>query len=236
MPQQRWSWKLLCTALPPSMVISWPAAPTARPCTEPCTWLIAPLGLMIVLPTSPTTHTLWTVSCRRPSRYIGHLGEIAAVAELERDAHAAALRRLRLPQPDFSATSSTTPRMRPALNRRRAPSAVVTTRGCAEQLEAELHRILARRMRDLVDERLEDEASALLPGARSATGRHAARHHATQSSAKLATKPAGNSFGDDAARRCEPLAFAEDDEVIRATRPACPTRPAALQKWKPAGR
>ena len=84
---------------------------------------------------------------------------------------------LRLPQPDFSATSFSTPLMRAAL--KPSPPAL-GRRACAcvgQQVEPELHRILARRVRQLVDERLEHEREGVAARRAQRAGRHAERHH-----------------------------------------------------------
>ena len=68
-----------------------------------------------------------------------------------------------LPQPDFSRTSSSTPRMRAASKPGGAPAgpASCATGVFAEKVEAELQRILAGRGRELVDERLRREGDAV---------------------------------------------------------------------------
>ena len=141
---------------------------------------------MIWLPMSPATQTLLTFSLLPASDGdLGDFGEVAAVAEVERDAHAACpSAAASRPSRDFSRTSSSTPRMRAAskpslsLWATAAGAGSAATSGCVEQVEPELQRILARGVRELVDERLEDERERVAARRAQRAGRHAERHHA----------------------------------------------------------
>ena len=65
--------------------------------TAPWPWLVALLGLTIWLPMSPATHTLFTFTrLMVVDAHLGDVGEVAAVAVLERHAHRRALRQLPL--------------------------------------------------------------------------------------------------------------------------------------------
>ena len=99
-----------------------------------------------------------------------------------------------LPQPDFSATSSTTPRMRPASYGSRF-SAAVTMRGSPSSSSRNWTGSFPAACASSSMNDWTTNASALLPGARS--GPVGTPHGITeQSSAKFGMKRAGNSFGD----------------------------------------
>ena len=82
-----YSWKLLCTMRPFSIFNSGNIRVDRPSMTEPWTWFSAPLRLTIWAPISVTTTTRSTFSspCFR-HRHFGHLGDVAAVAEVKRDA------------------------------------------------------------------------------------------------------------------------------------------------------
>ena len=144
--------------------------------TPPCTRFSACSGLMIWLPMSPATHTLLTlIRLLESTRHLGDFGEVAAVAVLEADTHA------RCP----SAASCPTRLLGHQLHarrharRRRSRPRRVSGAGYAcvrEQVEPELHRILPRRVRQFVDERLEHERVRVAARRAQRTGRHAERH------------------------------------------------------------
>ena len=114
----------------------------------------------------------------------------------------------RLPQPDFSATSSQHAAhargVRPEARRRHGRRAVPAGAGMGsrcQQFEAELERVLPGRVRQLVDERLDDERERVAARRAQRAGRHAERHARSVSSAKFGMKRAGNSVGAHAPRR-----------------------------------
>ena len=210
---------------PFSIVISCASASAMPSSTAPCTWFSALLGLMIWLPMSPATHTLSTFTA--PSlrhRRLHDFGEVAAMAEVERDAHARALRqRASCPSPTSRATSSSTPRMRARRRSRRrrrrrrdrAASPSRSSRNCSGSLPAAC---ASSSMNDWIT-----NASALLPGARSGpVGTPSGIIDA--SSAKFGTKRAGNSVAADVARSARTARPRRTSRSDRATRRACRSR------------
>ena len=80
-----------------------------------------------------------------------------------------------VPQFDFSATSFTTRRHARGVEAVAAALAAPGYDLVGEQVETELHRILPRRVRQLVDERLEHERERVAAGRAQRAGRHAER-------------------------------------------------------------
>ena len=183
--------------------------------TEPCTWLIAVLRV----DDRACRRLRRPTPCRPASRaarvdaHLGHLGEVAAVAEVEGHAHARALRQLcRAPAGLLAPRARSTPRMRAGVVAgacRRARDGRL-----AEQVEAELHRVLAGRVRQLVDERLEHEADALLPRRAQRARRARRAASATRRSRSSARSPPGTRSAEMPAVGAKLLALAEGDEMV----------------------
>jgi hypothetical protein len=97
------------------MVISWPNASPIPSRTAPVTWFIAPLGLMIWLPTSPATQTLLILKPSFPAAATSTTSaKYPRWLKWNPTPIPVPLGSCRWPQPDFSAASSSTPRIRPA--------------------------------------------------------------------------------------------------------------------------
>src|SRR5690606_13214373 len=158
------SWKLLCTARPRSMVISCPSASASPSSTAPCTLFRALLGLMMWEPTSPAAQTLSTfsvpsratVACTTSAKYPRWLKWNATPMPVPGGSSFC-----RVPQPDFSATSSSTPRMRAGSKR---VSVIAASRMPSRNSTGSLPAACAS---SSTNDWLTN-ASALLPGARSA--------------------------------------------------------------------
>ncbi len=116
------------------------------------------------------------------------------MAEVEPDAHAAALGMLRLAPArllgdELDDAAHAAGVMRVASFSRRDDARF------AEEIEAELDRILSRRVRELVDERLDDERERVAARRAQRAGRHAARHHRAVER-PVGDEAGGNSFPD----------------------------------------
>src|ERR1051325_6407437 len=192
--------------------------------TEPCTWFTALSGLTIWRPTSAATHTLLTRTFFDASDAdFRDFGKITGVTEVKSDALASAFRQtsfapIRFCRNQFEHTthsfrversaqpaggrSRLTWRRRGQSNRRRVQDRV-----------AKLNRIFARRMGQLVDERLHDERDAVAAGGAQCSGRHARGHHRNVDR-KVRHKPRRKLGGVHSGAGVEPVARTETDEVI----------------------
>ena len=146
------------------------------------------------------------------------------MAEVERDAHARALRQLAsCPSPTsrrrararHACASPSNPaaadhRARGGHPRALAPAAASRLL-VRQQVESELQRILARRVRQLVDERLHDEREAVAARRAERSGRHAERHR--RDVERVVRDEARREFGPPPGAR-RSTRFAERDEVI----------------------
>ena len=125
---------------------------------------------------SATTHTVFTFTWSVASnRHVGDLGEVAAMRYSKGTLPIArpAGNVLRPLQPARSATALSTPSARCHASKPSAPSGWRRNLRRVQQIDAELNRVLSRRVRQLVDERLEH------PGVRVAARRaHRPRRHA----------------------------------------------------------
>ena len=222
------SWKLLCTARPRSIVIS--GAHHVRHAVDDGALRpgsAALLGLMMWLPTSPTTHTFSTLTFFvGVDAHLRDLGEVAAMAELERDAHAHARRR---------APARPTLTSRPRARRRRACASASNCSfgafGAAPAAMAASSRSrrnftgILRPAACATSSRNDWNAqqNALLRGARSAYGRDAGRDE-RRVEPEVRHERRRELLGGDVGRRGELLALAEADEVIAPGRSCGPTR------------
>jgi hypothetical protein len=140
--------------------------------------------------------------------------DVAAVAELERHAQAGTLRQRRLAPGRLLADE-----LEDAARPFRVEVVVVELAGVprpAQQIDSELERILAGRMRQLVDERLEDEAEGVAARGAQRERRHAERHrarHEGEVGHEARRELAGSDAGLGGERLLRILA-GEADEVI----------------------
>ena len=127
---------------------------------------------------------------------------------------------LRVPQPDFSATSFNTPRMRAASNigGGGAPAgtpaaAVAASSGAFQNREPEFDRIFSGGVREFIDKRLHHEGDAIAAWSAHRTGRNSRSHH------RRAKRNVGHEANREFVRR-DPgrgskfIAFPETDEMI----------------------
>ena len=218
---QRYWLKLLCTARPPSNVISCHQVADALD-HPPCTWLSRVLGLMIWLPMSPATHTLFTLTrllgvdasprrLRRSSRG-GCTGTPTPSAGALRQRCVAPARLLAQP-------ASSTPRMRAgveavaaALRRRIRRLASRSSRNCSGSLPAAC---ASSSMNDW-----NTNENALLPRRAQRAGRHAERHQRSLE-VEVRDEPRRELVAGDVRRRarsCSPFA-----DYRRSSRSDCAT-------------
>ena len=191
----------------PSSVISWPSAGEAVDDARPAPGSRRCSGLMIWLPMSPATQTLFTFTV--PSardRHLGDLGEVAAVAEVEGDAHARALAAACvLPQPDFSRDQleHAAHARRVEIRGGRRPGLHPCASGAFEQMSSRnCSGILAGRVRELVDERLDRRRRAVAAAARAArrSARRAASATRRARSSGRSARELGSALDDVAPR------------------------------------